>query len=398
MKLKYHLSAAWGNFINAKFRVFLAIMGILVGTASVVGIVSGGKLATREALSQIKTLGTDLLAVSLRWVPTSEPDRSNHDSKLTLNMIKPLKYLDPHIYDVAPYTMVYAMMNFDGHEVNGTTVGTMESLASIVQLHVKEGRFVSDLDQSTLFCVLGADVYNKIKEYDEHPVGKQLRIGKNLFTIIGILEPWAENGFIFENFNRSVFIPASATLLLFPYATLDHLIFKLQGKVPLDSLQAKLEEHFNRELSNKKLYFRSPEQLLDRIKKQEQIFTLFVGLIGGISLVVGGIGVMNVMLMSVTERHREIGIRLAVGARRRDIQILFLIEAILLSFLGGVLGVVLGLLTSGIIAYIKHWQVTLFLSPPLIGFCAAILTGVFFGFYPAYKASQLTPIETLRAE
>jgi putative ABC transport system permease protein len=131
---------------------------------------------------------------------------------------------------------------------------------------------------------------------------------------------------------------------------------------------------------------------------QHKIFTLLLGLIGGISLLVGGIGVMNIMLVSVLERRREIGIRLALGARKRDIQALFLSEAVLLALIGGIIGIVAGIIGSFIIAELAHWQFSIFIWPVLVGFSVSVLVGIVFGFYPAHQAAKLDPIETLRME
>ena len=140
------------------------------------------------------------------------------------------------------------------------------------------------------------------------------------------------------------------------------------------------------------------KQIIKSMEEQGRIFTLLLGLIGGISLLVGGIGVMNVMLVSVVERKREIGIRKAIGAKRRDIQMLFLIESIVLSLFGGVLGVIAGLGVAYVISLFSGWQFSLYLEPPLIGFGVSVFTGIFFGFYPAMRAARLDPIETLRSD
>jgi putative ABC transport system permease protein len=132
------------------------------------------------------------------------------------------------------------------------------------------------------------------------------------------------------------------------------------------------------------------------MEDQSVILSVFLGLIGGVSLIVGGIGVMNIMLVSVRERRREIGIRMAVGAKRYDIGALFLIEAVMLSVIGGLLGVMMGILITYVLAVIWHWSFTLSLWPPLAGFSVSVLVGIFFGFYPAYQAARLDPIEALR--
>jgi len=149
---------------------------------------------------------------------------------------------------------------------------------------------------------------------------------------------------------------------------------------------------------SRRTFFRSAKELISSMTKQKQILTIFLGLIGSISLIVGGIGVMNIMLVSVIERRREIGIRRAIGAKRKHIQHMFLIESVVLSLLGGTLGVITGIATSFVIAEYANWHFTIFVLPPAIGFTVSVFIGIFFGYYPARQAARLDPIQTLRSE
>ena len=172
----------------------------------------------------------------------------------------------------------------------------------------------------------------------------------------------------------------------------------LKPNTPIEPVIEEVKNYIKQHAPELSVFTRSPTQIIKSMKSQGQIFTLMLGMIGGISLLVGGIGVMNVMLVSVTERRREIGIRKAIGAKRKDIQFLFLIESVVLSLFGGLLGVFIGLLASYLIAYFSHWDFAFFITPPVIGFAVSVATGIFFGFYPALRASRLDPIETLRYE
>ena len=171
-----------------------------------------------------------------------------------------------------------------------------------------------------------------------------------------------------------------------------------QSENEVDEVQVQIHNVLSQIIPGKQLFFRSAKQLIASMMTQRKTLTLLLSLIGSISLVVGGIGVMNIMLVSVVERRREIGIRMAVGARRKDIRYLFLIEAVALSLFGGILGVMAGVLTSYIIAMFAGWAFHLFFFPPFIGFLVSVAVGIFFGFYPAYSASRLDPIQTLRAD
>lgn len=193
-------------------------------------------------------------------------------------------------------------------------------------------------------------------------------------------------------------VPILTSSAISKYAVINNLIFQLTANADVTHLEKTVKTQLSSYLGSKSFNFRSARELVAKMKNQSDILTVFLGLIGSISLIVGGIGVMNIMLVSVVERKREIGIRLAVGARRIDISFLFLIEAITLALIGGILGVAIGLGIAYLIALLWHWQFTLFFWPPVAGFSVSVLVGIFFGFYPAYLASKLHPIDALRSD
>lgn len=398
MKVTAHVHEGLLNLFSAKLRSILALLGILVGTASVVAMVSGGELATNEALKQFKTLGTDLLAVSINESSDQEAQGSSQ-SKLSLQQARDLLTTDKNIINVAPYTQAYSPITYDGQQINGSVLGVTENFAQIVHINMLKGRFVSMLDGYTYYCVVGHNIYNTIREHSVlDPIGQQIQIGKDFFTIIGVADTWPENNFVYANIDNAVMIPVLASTALSKYATINNIIMQLTPHADIDAVKASITSAINQEVSHKSLFFRSAQELISHMKKQSEILTVFLGLIGSVSLLVGGIGVMNIMLVSVVERRREIGIRLAVGAKRADIRGLFLVEAVMLALVGGTLGVLLGMLVAYFIALFSRWEFTLFLLPPLIGFTVSAATGIFFGYYPAYKASQLDPIDALRSE
>jgi len=172
---------------------------------------------------------------------------------------------------------------------------------------------------------------------------------------------------------------------------------RIKENTNIDTVKTAITDYFTRNIPGYIVNIQRAKELLNSIAKQQTIFTLLLGLIGGVSLLVGGIGVMNIMLASVAERHAEIGLRISLGAKPRDVQLMFLMEATMLAILGGGLGVILGMLATATIAYFAHWPFVILFWPPLIGFSVSLLISLFFGFYPAYVASKLNPIETLRA-
>ena len=387
------------NLLSSKLRSILALLGILVGTASVVAMVLGGQLATNEAIKQFKTLGTDLLAVSISDAPKDGQKPGGTPETLSLVQANQLTTTDSAIKDLAPYTQLYSPIQFNGHELFGSILGVTESFARVVHVETEKGRFVSAIDGYTFFCVIGHGLADEIKKFTlSEPIGQQIQIGKNIFTIIGVAKAWPENSFVYANIDASVMVPLLTSTTLSKYAVINNIIARLEPGSDIENVKASMTRYMNQYIADKQLFFRSAKELIARMTKQTEILTIFLGLIGSISLLVGGIGVMNIMLVSVVERRREIGIRLAVGATRKDIRYLFLVEAVMLSLVGGTLGVLIGIIIAYLISLFSDWQFMLFLLPPIIGFTVSVATGIFFGFYPAYKASQLDPIEALRSE
>lgn len=399
MKIARYIHEAYSNLFSSKLRTLLALLGILVGTASVVAMVSGGELATNEALKQFKTLGTDLLAVAINNEESTGNDRGASESNVTLTQANHLTAINSSILESAPYTQVFSPLRINGQEINGSILGVTSSFAPIIHIEMEKGRFISSLDGYALFCVIGDKMYEQIKKIiHADPMGQQLQMGNNYFTIIGIAKPWPENSFVYANIDYTVLVPLLTSTMLSQYVTINNIILRLSPNAHIDQVESDVTQYVTSQVPNKRLFYRSAKELISRMVKQSQILTIFLGLIGGVSLIVGGIGVMNIMLVSVIERKREIGIRLAVGAERSHIRTLFLVEAIMLSVLGGILGIITGIVIAYAIAYFSHWEFVFFIWPSVVGFSVSVATGVFFGFYPAFKASQLDPIKALRSE
>ena len=298
----------------------------------------------------------------------------------------------------AIYATYYPIF-YNGTMINGSILGVTHSFADLVQVKLKSGRFISIVDKYGFYCVVGRDVYEAMKKISiKEPLGQQLQIGKNIFVVVGVADNWPENSFVYANIDRSIMVPLMASTVLSKYATINNIILRLSSHADINVVEEKITKYVGALTASKQVGFRSAKELIAKMRKQSDILTVFLGLIGSISLIVGGIGVMNIMLVSIAERRREIGIRLAVGAKRADISGLFLTEAVMLSLVGGVLGVMLGIVIAAIIAWMSHWEFTLFLFPPLAGFTVSVAVGIFFGFYPAHLASKLNPIDALRAE
>ncbi len=380
----------------AKLRSFLAILGILVGTAAVVALISCSQLATEKALSQFKALGTDLLAISL--YQRAEDGKSGGQDTLSLSAWRQLPDQIPEILQIAPYGTTYQEMSYQGVAQNGSIIGADESLASIIHIELEQGHFVSFVESFEHYCVIGHGLAQQLQKTSlEDPVGKQFRIGQTLYTIIGIAKPWKENGFFNEDVNEAVIIPIAGMSLVSKESKIYNAVLLLKQDINIDEVIESIRQDISKQDPKLNIFVRSAKQIIASMEGQAKIFTLLLGVIGSIALLVGGIGVMNVMLVSVSERKKEIGIRKAVGARNKEIQTLFLVESVMLSLLGGCLGVILGLLVTLIISYFTQWEFSFFVLPPLAGFAVSVATGVFFGFYPARRASLLEPMVSLRA-
>lgn len=397
MLLRQHFKESLLNLTAAKLRTFLAMLGILVGTASIVAMVSSGELATQQALRQFKTLGTNLLSLNISMQPTA--GTGANQLKLDLADLYRLKQASSNIGQLAPYTVGYNAVTFAGKNLNATIVGVTNALQPIIRIKMATGRFISDLDNYQFYAVVGFAIAKQLKsQIFGKLIGRQIRIGEDIFTIVGVTKHWPENGFFYQNINNAILLPIKTSMLISKYSRINNIVFYLKDDKKIAPVKTAITKYFRDLSPSYKLFFRSAQQIVTSMKKQSEIFTLMLGFIGSISLIVAGIGVMNIMLVSVIERRREIGIRKAIGAKRKDIQLMFLIEAVSLSLCGGVFGVVVGLIASYIIALISKWQFMFLLLPPSIGFAVSVFIGVFFGFYPALKASKLDPIQTLRSE
>jgi len=396
--LELTIQEAFFNLFSSKMRSFLTLLGILIGTASVVALVSGGKIATQQVLNQFSDFNVNMLLVDISQ--NSQHGKNSSGNALSVPDAMNLKKLNPNITQIEAYSELYNNVYFHDQSLEAFyVIATTGYLDDVMGLKIKApGRFISYFDRNANYCAVGHDVYQQISKYTDHPIGKQLQIGHHYFTIVGVLNSWKQSALIYSNFNKTVFIPASSAKLLNKDVKINHLLFLLAPKMATDPVKQDLTNYFTKYFPQLRLNFRDTKALLAKIKAQRRVMTMFLTVIAGISLVVGGIGVMNIMLVSVAERRQEIGIKMAIGAKRRYILSLFLIESIVLSLIGGLLGVVIGEGFSYAVARYEHWQYVFFAAPAIYGFLVSTCVGIFFGVYPAIKASKLDPIQGLRSE
>ncbi|MBS0351941.1 MAG: ABC transporter permease [Proteobacteria bacterium] len=304
----------------------------------------------------------------------------------------------PEIQKIVPYTNLYQSLSFQNLQFNGQIIGADQSLADIVKITMAEGRFVSFLDQNSYYCVVGHDIAMQMREKGIDPINQQITVGNQLLTIIGVADQWEPNLFLFANINQGIIIPIYLSFLINPQTQIQNVLVQLKPATPLDTAKSHIEKVITQLAPGNQVRFHDPQEIIDVVSKQRSTFTWLLSAIGGISLLVGGIGVMNIMLVSVIERRREIGIRMAIGARRKDILEMFLIESIVLTILGGLLGVFFGTITTLILAYSSGWEYHFHFSPVALGFVVSAIVGVFSGFYPSLRAAKLDPIACLQSE
>ena len=391
MKIKADFKESVRSLTSAKQRTLLAVIGITIGIGSVITMVSVGKMVQNEAMKQFSEMGTNLLTVrtQLRGFSLKHYD---HIISLPEN--------NSSILQVSPVSSGSGKIVFAGKEIKRVSVkGVSQFYREIEKLQIQKGRFLSELDHKTNFAVIGNQTAKKFQKLSEDSlIGKQFKIDDRLFMIIGILE-FAPNMIGRSSQpNKEIFIHAKTTLRLMPRSAINSFKFKVKPGTNHKMVEHEVKQYFSRIKKIPKFDVESPEQLIKQMQKQMELYTLLLGAIAGISLIVGGVGVMNVMLVSITERRKEIGIRRALGARRRNISSQFLIESIVLSILGGFFGIIFGILSAHFASKWWQWEFVLSQSAILIGFVVSSIIGIFFGFYPALQASKLDPIVALRSD
>ena len=397
MPIHFYIQEAFRQLFCFKLRGFLAVLGILVGTASVVAMMSIGELAEQQILDQFEKMGINLLSVNI--IPQHMGQNSSH-STLSLPAAQNTTSASSNITRVAPYISNYGNIKFDGYSFQGSSVGTTPEIFDIAKLSLTRGRYLSFLDANHYYAVIGYKLASQMQHKSGKltMLGQQITIGNDVYTVVGILAKWPTNFFFQTNFNSAALIPITTAINSQKEAAISNLAVKINNTQQLTATKHALTQYIKAHTYQQRVQIQNPKSLIDSMKKSSQTMTLLLAFIGSISLIVGGIGVMNIMLVSVTERKKEIGIRMAIGARQRDIQWQFLIESTALSISGGMIGMILGILITFGVSLYSHWQFHFFSGPPLIGCLVSVLVGVFFGYYPARKASKLDPIQTLRSD
>lgn len=391
-----------------KMRSILTSLGIIIGVSAVIIMLSVGEGAKWKISKDISSMGSNLLMV-MSGSSTSGGVRMGGGTRptLTIKDSEAIAKECPSVLDVAPIVSGTQQIIFSNQNWSTGVYGITPSYMTVGLWEVEEGREITeeDLKNSTKVALLGSTVVTNLFG-DFNPVGKTIRIGGMPFRVIGVLKSKGQSG-MGQDKDDTIFIPMTTgqkKLFGTDFPGLVKFInVQAKDEDSLDSAQEEIkallrERHNISKDKDDDFTIRNFTQMLETVKAATTTMTILLGSIASVSLLVGGIGIMNIMLVSVTERTKEIGIRMAIGAKASDIRMQFLIEALLLSLAGGLIGVIIGVLGAESIQIFSSLKIIISPASILMSFSFSGLVGIGFGFYPAYKASLLNPIDALRYE
>ena len=388
-----------------KMRSLLTMLGIIIGVGAVIALVSVGMGVRSNVTSSIASLGSNMLIVSpgssnrggVRGAAGSMQTLKYDDAKAIKDKIKNIDYVSPSVS--SSYQIVYGNNNWKT-SVQGVTPEFM----SIRSLTIGYGSFVStdDMNKRNRVAVIGTTVASNLFAKD-NPVGKNIRINNQPYKVIGLLESKGQSS-VGQDQDDVIYIPlTTAQERMLGITYVQSINVQVSSQEKMEQVQAEIENllrsrHHIVAGKDDDFHVRNLTSLMETVNQSTSMLTLLLGAIAGISLIVGGIGIMNIMMVSVTERTREIGIRKALGATFMNIMTQFLIESMVIGIIGGIIGIVFGCAASKVIAQLGDFTTVITITPIIVSFIFSVGIGLFFGIYPARKAAKLDPIEALRYE
>ena len=400
------LKIAFRALANNKLRGFLTMLGIIIGVASVITMLAIGQGSKRSIQAQISEMGTNMIMIQ----PGADMRGGVRQDASAMETLKLQDYEDivnetRYVSATSPSVNSSGQVIYGANNAPTTVYGISPDYMEIRRYEVEDGDMFSDQDVQTAakVCVIGKTVVDNLFPGGENPVGKVIRFQKLPFRVVGVLKSKGYNSMGMDQDD----------LILAPYTTIQKKILAithLQGITcsalkeeytdqAIDEISEILRRnHRLRETDDDDFTIRSMQELSTMLTSTTDIMTTLLAAVAGISLLVGGIGIMNIMYVSVTERTREIGLRMSIGAKGMDILAQFLIESILISVTGGLIGVLFGVGAALIVNVVAHFPIYIQPWSVLLSFVVCTVTGVFFGWYPAKKAAQLDPIEAIRYE
>jgi putative ABC transport system permease protein len=389
-----------------KMRALLTMLGIIIGVASVIAMLAIGEGSKKSITDQISSMGTNLVSVQPSSQQRGGIQLGNSGAvNLTIKDLDAIRAECPSIGDISPEVRANGQAVYSNKNWPTSLFGSNTEYFKIKLIAVSEGRIFTEQEVkgAAKVCLIGETVIENLFGKGTNPIGLSIRYKKIPFTIIGILKSKGTNTFGQDQDD----------LLLAPYTTVQKRVLASTsiGSIQSSAInegatktaaaemeQALRRSHKLKEGSDNDFRIRTQEDLVTTSSSVSNVLTILLGAIAGISLLVGGIGIMNIMYVSVTERTREIGLRMSVGGRGKDILMQFLIESILLSVIGGIIGIFVGIGASQLIGILMKWPVVVLPASVVLSFLVCTIIGVFFGWYPARKAASLNPIDALRYE
>ena len=406
MNLANLLKIALKALNNNKMRCFLTMLGVIIGVGAVITMLAIGQGSKNSIKAQISEMGSNMIMI----FPGAERRGGVRQSADDMQTLKPADY-EALVTQASTIANITPTVNSSGQWINGNNnypsqaQGVNAQFLEIRQRKVAEGEMFTeeDVKRAAKVCVLGKTLVDNLFPDGTDPIGKVVRFGSIPMTVIGVLD---EKGYNTMGQDQD-------DMALVPYTTVMKRVLAtdyLQGIQASAKVEERTDEtieeiteilrtqHKLRDGEEDNFTIRSMQELAEMISSTSSMMTVLLAAVAGISLLVGGIGIMNIMIVSVTERTREIGLRMSIGATGRDIMMQFLIEAVIISVTGGLLGIFMGGMATWAISAIAHWPVQIDASSVILSFVVCTVIGVIFGFYPAAKASNLDPIEAIRYE
>jgi len=396
------LRIAFRALLRNRMRTFLSVLGIVIGVAAVITMVAIGEGSKQSIKEQIGSMGANIVIISPNPRQTSGVRMDASATQLlTVNDAYALRKKSKYLVAVSPVVDARGQVVAAGGNWPSGITGVWYEYLQIRGYELEDGVMFEGDENMSKVCVIGKTVADNLFP-GGNPVGQTIRYRNIPLKVIGLLKSKGTSGFG-QDQDDIILAPFSAVQKRILATTNVRTIYagasdEQSAPLAVEEAQEILSEEHKLPAGNDAFRIQTQQELLDMVSSTANLLTAVLTAIAGISLLVGGIGIMNIMYVSVTERTREIGLRMAIGARGFDILMQFLIEAILISLTGGLVGIMFGGLASFLVTYLANWPVTVTFSSIVISFSVCFATGVFFGWYPARKAARLDPIEALRYE
>ena len=412
MQIGENVNLAILGLVDHKFRSFLTILGIIFGVASVIAMISIGEGAKKQAIAKYQDLGVSNIIVRDKDMTDNELEevRMKFSKGLSFNDARAIKEIVPGVVSVAPQTEAQLDAKLGDRSSKATVIGITPEIIGVLNYKTDKGNFINadHYDRQLKVCVLGATVARELFSY-ENPVGNNVKLGDQWFEVLGVMETKAlftetVGELASRDLNNDIYIPLSTFIKRIPKekplsSDISQITVKLENSQQLVESAAVMREIISRHhFNNNDFSIIVPYELMKQEEKESRIYNILLASIAAISLIVGGIGIMNIMLASVLERTREIGIRRAIGGRKSHIMKQFITEAVVLSIAGGVIGVFLGISLSVSITWFTDITTSITFYSIIIAFAFSVIVGITFGYLPARRAAELSPIESIRHE